>query len=304
MLPRVFLACLIAALSLFAEPAAAERRVALVMGNGAYRHAVKLPNPARDAEAMSDLLKSLGFEVVLGMDLGRDGIIDKLGQFARASAGAEVALFFYAGHGMQIAGKNLLIPVDADLKSEFDAKTRTIEIDQVLQDTMADAKIKLVLLDACRDNPFAQQIQSNAPKTRSVVVNAGLAEMRPGEGTLIAFATGPGQVAVDGAASHSPFTRALLTHMATPGLEIRHALTRVRAQVADDTRKAQLPWENTNLTGMFYMAKGADAAAEKQAALVPPPAGGGAGPGFDPRTLELELWNSVKTSRSEDEYRA
>jgi len=293
---------LLACICLLAGPASADRRVALVMGNSTYKHAVELPNPASDAEAMTDLLKTMGFEVVLGTNLGREAMVDKLSEFARTSGGADVALFFYAGHGMQLSGKNLLIPVDADLKSELDAKVRTIEIDSVLQDTMADAKVKLVLLDACRDNPFATQIQAATPKTRSVVVGSGLAEMRPGEGTLIAFATGPGQVAIDGEARHSPFTRALLSHLAEPGLEIRHALTRVRAQVADETRKQQLPWENTNLTGFFYMANANADAAEGPAAQ--PGAIAVAG-GVDARTtMELELWNNVKGSKSADEYKA
>lgn len=287
---------------LFTTSASAERRVALVMGNSNYKNAIQLPNPAGDAQAMADLLKSLGFEVVFGANLGREAMAEKLSEFARTGGGADVALFFYAGHGMQLSGKNLLIPVDANLKSELDAKMQAIEIDAILQDTMADAKVKLVLLDACRDNPFAQQIQSSAPKTRSVVVGAGLAEMRPGEGTLIAFATGPGQVAIDGEAKHSPFTRALLNHLAEPGVEIRHALTRVRAQVADETHKQQLPWENTNLTGFYYLAK-ADIDSSQQ------PTSQAAAPVKDAGAemhsmMELELWKSVQTSKSAEEYKA
>ena len=191
---------------LVALPAHAERRVALVMGNGLYKSAVQLPNPPADAEAMAVMLSSMGFEVVVGTNLGRDAMTDKMSRFAQLAGGADVALFFYAGHGFQLEGKNLLVPVDADIKSELDAKVRTIEIDSVLHHTMSDAKVKLVLLDACRDNPFAKQIASTAPKTRNIVVGSGLAEMRPGEGTLIAFATGPGQVALDGEGKHSPFT--------------------------------------------------------------------------------------------------
>jgi uncharacterized caspase-like protein len=294
----------IACICLVATSASAERRVAMVLGNSAYKYAVALPNPAGDAQAMADLLKSLGFEVVLGVNLGREAMAEKLSEFAGVSGGADVAAFFYAGHGIQLGGKNLLIPVDADLKNELDAKMRTIEIDSVLQNTMADAKVKLVLLDACRDNPFATQIKDAAPKTRSVVVSTGLAEMRSGEGTLIAFATGPGEVAADGDAKHSPFTRALLTHLAEPGVEIRHALTLVRAQVANETRKQQLPWENTNLTGFFYMA---NASSDAGAAVQPmaQQASRSAASGADTRaTLELELWNSVKGSKSADEYKA
>ena len=283
------------------SPAArAERRVALVIGNGSYAKATALPNPARDAAAVADMLQTLGFEVVQGTDLGRDGMIETLGRFARLGGGADVALFYYAGHGLQIAGRNYLVPVDADLRSELDAKARTVDIDAVLQDSMADAKVRIILLDACRDNPFAQQIAASAPRSRAVTVGAGLAEMRSGEGTLIAFATGPGQVASDGEGEHSPFARAILTHLPTPGLEIRLALTQVRAQVAEETRKQQLPWENTNLTGFFFMRPG-DAGQPVAAAL---PAGPGASAALDPAQLELALWNGVKESTNPEEYRA
>ena len=287
----------------FAQAAHAERRVALVLGNSDYKNAVKLPNAKGDAEAIAAVLRSVGFEVVMGTNLGRDAMTEKMSEFGRIAGGADAALFFYAGHGMQLEGKNLLIPIDADLKSELDAKVRTIEIDSVLQHTMADAKIKLVLLDACRDNPFAKQIVASAPKTRSVAVGTGLAEMRPGEGTLIAFATGAGQTALDGEGKHSPFTRALLNHIPTPDAEIRTVLTMVRAQVVEDTRKQQLPWENTNMTGFFFMNKkspGAVAVASAPAGAAPQAANSG----FDPRVMELELWNSVKTSNSADDYKA
>jgi uncharacterized caspase-like protein len=281
--------------------AQAERRVALVLGNSAYKHAVQLPNAQGDAEAMAGVLKSIGFEVVLGVNLGRDGMTEKMIEFGRLSGGADAALFFYAGHGIQLDGKNLLIPVDADLKSELDAKVRTLEIDSMLQHTMSDAKVKVVLLDACRDNPFAKQIQAAAPKTRSVAVGTGLADMRPGEGTLIAFATGPGQTALDGEGKHSPFTRALLAHLPTPNLELGQMMTHVRAQVSEETRKQQLPWANTNMTGLFYMKR--DGAGPAVAAL-PSVAASPPASGFDPRVLELELWNAVKSSNNADDYKA
>lgn len=283
--------------------ARADRRVALIFGNTAYKHAVQLPNAKGDAEAIAGVLKSVGFETVVGVDLGRDAMAEKMGEFARIAGGADAALFFYAGHGIQLEGKNYLVPVDADLRSELDAKVRTVEIDSVLQHSMADAKVRIVLLDACRDNPFAKQILAGTPKTRSVSIGSGLAEMRPGEGTLIAFATGAGQVALDGEGKHSPFTRALLNHIPTPDAEIRHILTLVRAQVAEETRKQQLPWENTNMTGFFYMNKQTGDATPQ----TPPQPSVVASPqstGFDPRVLELELWNSVKTSTSADDFKA
>ena len=128
-----------------------------------------------------------------------------------------------------------------------------INVDLTLDQTMADAKVKLVFLDACRDNPFAAKIRS-AKATRSVSVESGLAEMKSGEGTLIAFATGPGQTALDGeTGTNSPFTRALMANIASPGVEIQQAMTKVRAQVNEETRKGQLPWGHTNLIGAVYL---------------------------------------------------
>ena len=197
----------------------------------------------------------------------------RLREFASKTQGSEVAVFFYAGHGMSVNGKNYLIPIDADLKSETDVVFTAIDVDVTLDQTMSDAKVKLVLLDACRDNPFAAKIRSMKTSTRAVTVHSGLAEMKSGEGTLIAFATSPGQVALDGEkGANSPFTRALLNHIATPGVEIQQAMTRVRAQVNEETKKAQLPWGHTNLIGSVYLNASAAAAGESQ-----PSRGGGAG---------------------------
>lgn len=280
-----------------ADDARAERRVALVIGNGAYGKVPALPNPPNDAKAMSALLRSLNFDVVSGIDLTRDGMADTLRKFAMQAQGADVALFFYAGHGLQLDGKNYLLPVDANLTSELDVKLGgPIDLDTMLQQTMAEAKVKLVLLDACRDNPFVGQI-ARSVKTRTVAVSSGLAEMKSGEGTLLAFATGPGQVALDGDGGNSPFTRALLDNLAKPGLEIRLALTHVRADVVDRTRKQQTPWENTNLTGFFYMtpdAAPAPAANAPAAAAVPAAT----------NDVELEFWRSVKDSKNSEELNA
>src|ERR1700719_2399774 len=249
----------IAALSLAAllcsgNAALADKRVAFVVGNGAYRNVPQLPNPAVDAQAMAKVLRNVGFDVVEGTNLSRDKMTEKLLDFGKRAEGADVAVFFYAGHGIAVNGTNYLLPVDADLKSEMDVKLgAAINVDLTLEQTMADAKVKLVFLDACRDNPFAAKIRS-AKATRSVSVDSGLAEMKSGEGTLIAFATGPGQTALDGeAGTNSPFTRALLANIASPGVEIQQAMTKVRAQVNDETNKNQLPWGHTDLTGSVYL---------------------------------------------------
>src|ERR1700709_1801571 len=172
--------------------AKADKRVAFVVGNGAYKNAAPLPNPALDAKSMVKVLRSVGFDVVEGTNLARDKMTERLLEFGKKAQGADVALFFYAGHGIAVNGTNYLLPVDADIKSEMDVKLgAAINIDLTLDQTMGDAKVKLVFLDACRDNPFAAKIKSNA-KTRSVNVQTGRAEMKRGERTLIAFATGPG----------------------------------------------------------------------------------------------------------------
>src|SRR6202023_3179109 len=209
--------------------AKADRRVAFVVGNGAYKNAQPLPNPPIDAKAMAGVLRNVGFEVVEGTNLTRDKMPERLLEFGKKAQGADVAVFFYAGHGIALGGTNYLLPIDADIKSEMDVKLgAAINIAVTLDQTMSDAKVKLVFLDACRDNPFTAKIKSNSA-TRSVSVGSGLAEMKSGEGTLIAFATGPGQTALDGQeGTNSPFTRALIANIATPGVEIQQAMTKVR----------------------------------------------------------------------------
>src|ERR1700760_147980 len=237
-----------------ADAAKADRRVAFVVGNGTYKNVAQLPNPPIDSKAMAAVLRNVGFEVVEGTNLTRDKMTEKLLDFGKKAQGADIAVFYYAGHGIAIGGTNYLLPVDADIKSEMDVKLGSaINIDLTLDQTMSDAKVKLVFLDACRDNPFAAKIKANSA-TRSVNVQTGLAEMKSGEGTLIAFATGPGQTALDGSeGGNSPFTRALLANITKPGVEIQQAMTSVRAQVNEETNKGQLPWGHTNLIGSVYL---------------------------------------------------
>jgi uncharacterized caspase-like protein len=241
-------------MALSATAAQADRRVAFVVGNGAYKNVAALPNPPIDAKAIAGALRNVGFEVVEGTNLTRDKMTERLLDFGKKAQGADIAVFFYAGHGIAISGTNYLLPIDADIKSEMDVKLgAAINIDLTLDQTMGDAKVKLVFLDACRDNPFAAKIKSNSA-TRSVNVQTGLAEMKSGEGTLIAFATGPGQTALDGTeGGNSPFTRALLANVTQPGVEIQQAMTKVRAQVNEETNKGQLPWGHTNLIGTVYL---------------------------------------------------
>ena len=289
---------------LAADAAWADRRVAFVVGNGAYKNVAQLPNPPVDAKAMAAVLRNVGFEVVEGTNLTRDTMTERLLEFGKKAQGADVAVFFYAGHGIAISGTNYLLPVDADIKSEMDVKLgAAINIDLTLDQTMSDAKVKLVFLDACRDNPFAAKIKSNSP-TRSVSVQTGLAEMKSGEGTLIAFATGPGQTALDGKeGTNSPFTRALIAHITTPGVEIQQAMTEVRAQVNEETNKGQLPWGHTNLIGAVYLnpAAAPAAGAVSAAASSGPATVASISKGSD---VELEFWRSVKESNKPEELNA
>ncbi|KJC59497.1 peptidase [Bradyrhizobium sp. LTSPM299] len=281
--------------------AQAEKRVAFVVGNGAYKNVTPLPNPTVDAKAMAGALRNVGFDVVEGSNLTRDKMTEKLLDFGKKAQGADIAVFYYAGHGIAIGGTNYLLPVDADIKSEMDVKLgAAINIDLTLDQTMSDAKVKLVFLDACRDNPFAAKIKSNSA-TRSVNVQTGLAEMKSGEGTLIAFATGPGQTALDGQeGTNSPFTRALVDNIAQPGVEIQQAMTKVRAQVNEETNKGQLPWGHTNLIGAVYL-NGAPAPASSAAAAPSAPSAVAAVPGSD---VELEFWRSIKDSNKPEELNA
>jgi uncharacterized caspase-like protein len=292
-----------------AHAAVADKRVAFVVGNGAYKNVAQLPNPPIDAKAMAGVLRNVGFEVVEGVNLTRDKMTEKLLDFGKRAQGADVAVFYYAGHGIAINGTNYLLPIDADIKSEMDVKLgAAINIDLTLDQTMGDAKVKLVFLDACRDNPFAAKIRSTA--TRSVSVGQGLAEMKSGEGTLIAFATGPGQTALDGQeGTNSPFTRALIAHIAEPGVEIQQAMTEVRAQVNEETNKGQLPWGHTNLTGSVYLNPAAKEPAKDAAPAAPAASGTTAVPavastGGSSSEVEVEFWRSVKDSNKAEELNA
>ena len=288
-------------MALSVSAARADRRVAFVVGNGAYKNVAQLPNPPIDAKAMASTLRNVGFEVIEGSNLSRDQMTEKLLDFGRKAQGSDIAVFYYAGHGIAVGGTNYLLPVDADIKSEMDVKLgAAINIDLTLDQTMGDAKVKLVFLDACRDNPFAAKIKSNSA-TRSVNVGSGLAEMKSGEGTLIAFATGPGQTALDGQeGNNSPFTRALIDNITKPGIEIQQAMTSVRAQVNEETHKGQLPWGHTNLIGAVYL----NQAPTTQIANAAPTATAAPAATAGNSEAEVEFWRSVKESNKPEELNA
>jgi Tfp pilus assembly protein PilF len=225
-------------------------RLALVIGNGGYRNAPKLPNPANDARAVAKTLRDIDFQVIEATDLDRAGMEAALLQFLQRAPSAAVRLLFYAGHGLQVGGNNYLVPVDAMVASKNAASFELIDIDRILKGLDDEVHSNIIILDACRDNPFETRI---AP-SRSTARSSGLiAYQSIGSGTLIAFATAPGNTAADGSGMHSPFTTALLKHVGTPAIEVNQMFTRVRVDVAAATERKQIPWVNSSLLGEVYL---------------------------------------------------
>jgi uncharacterized caspase-like protein len=231
-----------------------QRKVALVIGNEAYTHAVPLKNPKNDANAMAEMLQRIGFSVISGTDLSKRQMEQKAREFIREARHADVALFFYAGHGIQVAGKNYLVPVDAAVQESDAVDFELVNLDLLSGYMGGRDKIGVILLDACRNNPFTRSL-ARSLGTRSAQVGAGLAPVRSQSGgLLVGFATAPGDVAADGTdMKNSPFTTALLKHLPTVGLEIELAMKRVKAEVINLTKNDQRPWHNSDLAREVYL---------------------------------------------------
>lgn len=251
---------LIAANVFFASSVQAyEKRVALVIGNSAYSSGGKLLNPTNDATLMKDQLETIGFDVTFGIDLNKNDMNDIIDQFTEMAYGADIAFVYYAGHGMQVEGKNYLIPVDAKLTSPAHLKTRTIDMDDLIAALPSDPSVGIVILDACRDNPLARSFASFLPATRSASVTSGLASVQTdiqgsgAGGILIGYATDPGAVALDGKNGNSPYASALAKYITAPGLNIHSVLTRVRNEVSNGTGGRQRPWYNASLGRDIYL---------------------------------------------------
>lgn len=260
MIYRVFLFVLLL-LALCAGPSHAQERVALVIGNGAYAHANALPNPANDAEDVSAALRDLNFHVISATNVDRTGFEQKLRDFSKLLRGARTALFYYAGHGLQVAGKNYAVPIDAKLEVPSDLTFEAIDLDLILSLMQADGdRANLVFLDACRDNPLARSFARTLPATRSNSVASGLSSVDAGRGTMIAFATAPNKVALDGRGRNSPFTSALLRHIQTPRLDIARVMRRVTADVEAASNGTQVPWVHASLTKDVVLKSGGDGA--------------------------------------------
>jgi tetratricopeptide (TPR) repeat protein len=242
-------------------PAARGARMALIIGNGAYAHVKALPNPPNDARAVARSLRDIGFTVSEGVDLDRAAMQKMTRDFLREAARAQVAVVYYAGHGVQVDGRNYLIPVDVELKPGASMTEAMIDMDTIMAGLDDQIRTNILIFDACRNNPMAQQAVS-AGANRGIEGASGLAAPTSlgagatlGAGTLIAFATAPGQIALDGEGANSPFSAALSRHLGTPGLEVQQMLTRVRAEVVSSTKNKQVPWSNSSLLGEVYLAE-------------------------------------------------
>ncbi len=253
-------------LSLAAQAASDEKRVALVIGNGAYVNAPTLANPKNDAEDMAAALKGVGFTVILGIDLDKHAMDRKILEFAGALSGAETGVFHYSGHGLQVAGVNYIVPIDAALDSAAALDFEAVRLDLIQRTMEREAKTNILFLDACRNNPLARNL-ARALGTRSADIGRGLASMESGADTLISFSTQPGNVALDGAGRNSPYSGPLVKTIGTSGEDVLSMLTAVRNAVMAATGNKQVPWDTNALRAKFYFNPAPLASSPPQAPL-------------------------------------
>ena len=234
--------------------AAADKKVAMVVGNSAYEATGTLPNTLNDAKAVAAALERLGFLVLTAYDAPQKALLKTLDDFSAALQNADAAVFFYAGHGMQMGTENYILPVDIKVENELSVRYGALSLSDVLRDVETLSRVAIVILDACRDNPFAEQLAAADP-TRSLAVTRGLARVSPsGNGAIIAYAAAPGEVASDGAGEHSPYTAALLAEMEKPGVEVGLLFRRVAGKVIEETAGAQRPELLVRLASEYYLA--------------------------------------------------
>jgi TPR repeat protein len=230
------------------------RRVAFVVGNSQYKNVPVLANPDNDARAVAAALTRAGFEVVSAFDLDRKAFDGEFHKFIRTLSGADVSLFYYSGHGIQIGGDNRLIPVDAALQTDMDLEVETIGVKTILGYMQSNSRVQAVFLDSCRNNPFPARSFLIGPDRESTP-QTGLAAQDAASGSLIAYSTQPGNVAVDGSGEFSPFTEAFLRHAFTLGLDLQSALMKVTQDVWTSTNQRQRPWTSYTLVEPLYLAK-------------------------------------------------
>jgi hypothetical protein len=274
--------------------ALAEKRVALTIGNSSYKNVSKLPNPVHDAAAIAALLRNSGFDVVEAKnDLGIAELRRAIRDFSDKVADADIAVVFYAGHGIEVDGTNYLIPVDAVLQRDLDVEDETVSLDRIMKVLEQAKRLRLVILDACRDNPF-QRSMKRTISTRSV--GRGLARVEPtSTNTLIAFAAKAGSLALDGDGANSPFTSAILKYVAAPGLDLRIAFGRVRDDVMTATRNQQEPFVYGSLGGSTVtLVPGGDDKAAAPAAAKP----------SDGASFEIAFWDTIKNDKNPQLFEA
>jgi formylglycine-generating enzyme required for sulfatase activity len=282
-LVRALLLCFAALLAGWAGPAWAERRVALVIGNGAYTKVGKLPNPPNDSRAVEAMFKAAGFDTVVRADnLNAAQMRRALRDFSDQVWGADIAIVFFAGHGIELNGANYLLPVDAVLERDIDVADEAIALDRIHQLLEPAKRLRLVILDACRDNPFVRSMRRTLAANRSI--GRGLAAVEiVSTDTLIAYAAKAGSTAADGDGTNSPYTTAMLKHLTTPGLDVRLALGRVRDEVLRNTGRRQEPFVYGSLGGAEV------ALVAARAAPAPAPAAGNPA-----ASAAAEAWDRVK----------
>ncbi|HVS81849.1 MAG TPA: caspase domain-containing protein [Pyrinomonadaceae bacterium] len=279
-----------------AQRAGNVRRVALVIGNGSYTNAPPLKNPPNDARDMAATLKQLGFTVASAIDADQRTMKRLIREFGQQLKSGGQGLFYYAGHGVQLRGRNYLIPANAEIMSETDVEDQGVDISLVLglMDEAANG-LNIVILDACRNNPFARSFRS---------AGSGLAQVDAPTGTLIAYATSPGRVASDGQGRNGLYTSELLSQMRVTGIGVEEMFKRVRAGVQRQTSGQQVPWESSSLVGDFYFAAPTLSASTKNAS------NNAAGEeavnrmALDPAAFELSYWDSIKSSTNADDFKA
>lgn len=251
---------LLLALALFPGRLAAEDRVALVIGMAKYEHVTPLKNTTNDAQMISDTLTGIGFQVTTLIDSPYQELRDALDEFAFRSETADLALIYFAGHGIEVSGENFLVPVDANVRSNVDVQRQSVSLKELLASVDRARKMRIVILDSCRDNPFGgalavETAEATTTATETTRGGTGMAPPSPDRGTLVAFAAKDGAVALDGMGNNSPFATALADKMKAPGLEISLMFRQVRDRVLDETRNMQEPHTYGSLSGVpFYLA--------------------------------------------------
>ena len=276
------------------------QRVALVIGNSNYAHVPILPNPRNDASDIGAALERLGFAVTRLENVDRNSLWQGLQEFKRAASVSKVAAVFYAGHGIEVDQRNFLVPVDARLASDQDVEFETVPLDLVMRALDGASELRLVILDACRDNPFAAKMQRSGA-TRSI--GRGLARLEPSEQTLIAYSAEAGTVASDGEGRNSPYTTALLRHIEEPGLELDLMFRHVRDSVLSSTGGSQRPFTYGSLSSQGAYLTGRPAV---ESTVVSGQSGSSGGVPTEPSSgsFELAFWESIKNSKDPADFQA